>query len=432
MFHRGLHVSRPPALLERALSHARPSKWRALAMLMMVGLFNYIDRLSLSILQVPIAKEFALSDTQLGALTGLAFSLVYTIASVPIARIADRYSRKMLIVVALLVWTLMTMACGLATGFVSLLVLRMGVAIGEAGCVPATYSMISDYFPPQQRGRAIALYGMVFPLGTLLGFSASGWLGQWLGWRETFFIIGFLGLAVVPLVSTTLAEPTRGLTDGRHVESAPVPFATAVRILWHTPALKHIVLGVGVLAYPLNAILVWNAAFYSRTYALALGEIAFNLAFISGVAGAAGLYLSGAIADKLGASNRKWYLLLPAGASIVLVPFLLWQYHFAASAHHSFAIAAGTAVLLNSFLAPLTAISQSLVPSNLRAFTSAYVVCSAGFFGTVLGPFCTGYIADTLASHGVGQESLQYAILASGVVAICGAGVLIVGSRRLD
>src|SRR5581483_7564214 len=144
--------------------------------------------------------ELGLSDTELGDLTGLSFAILYSTLALPIARLADRASRKWIIGAALGIWSLMTGASGLATSFAVLVVCRMGVALGEAGCVPATHAIISDYFPRDRRATAIAIWTLSIPLGTMLGFASSGWLNQTVGWRNAFFILGIGGLALVPIV----------------------------------------------------------------------------------------------------------------------------------------------------------------------------------------------------------------------------------------
>src|SRR3954449_5138148 len=184
--------------------------WFALAILFVLALSNYIDRTILSIMQVALKRDLHLSDTQLGTLTGLSFAIFYTTLALPIARLADRVARKYVLAGALTVWTLMTAASSLAGGYLSLLACRVGVAAGEAGCVPATHSLISDYFPRHRRATAMAIWGLALPLGGMLGFAFGGKLTAALGWRETFFVIGLSGLALAPVMLVFLKEPQRG------------------------------------------------------------------------------------------------------------------------------------------------------------------------------------------------------------------------------
>ncbi|MFV0277478.1 MAG: spinster family MFS transporter [Parahaliea sp.] len=430
-------------------------KWLTLILLMLVGLFNYIDRLSMSILQVPIKAEMGLSDTQIGILTGLAFSLVYTTMSVPIARLADRYSRKLVILCALVVWSLMTAACGLATGFLVLAVLRMGVAIGEAGCVPASHAIISDTFRFDERARALAAYGLVFPVGTLLGFAASGWLSEALGWRQTFVVLGLAGLGLAPVVMLYLKEPRRGASDlpvgggetpvqpgaggveaaGAGEERNPARSMStlqALRQLWGSRAFCYLVVGSSILSYPLHASMVWNTAFYHRSFAMPIAELSVYLALLAGGAGGLGLYCFGSLADRLGRRDPRWYLWIPALSGLALLPAILAQYLWAPTARLSLLVGVVTVALMNAFLAPMMAMCQALAAPHLRSLASASAVFTAGLLGTVLGPVITGIVSDLLQRHSaLGEEALRYAILTTLVAALLGAVLLLRGARFL-
>ena len=407
-------------------------KWHALAVVIAVGLFNYIDRLSMSILQVPIKAELSLSDSQIGVLTGLAFSLVYTVLTIPIARLADRVPRRYVIAGALATWSLMTACCGLASGFLMLAVFRMGVAIGEAGCVPATHATISDHFPPHQRGTAMSTYSLVLPVGTLLGFMSSGWLAGVFGWRQTFALLGVLGLLLVPVVLVGLREPLRKETDGHVAPEVSESVGRTLLGFWRSRPLRYLLIGCALISYPLHATLVWNAAFYDRQFGMPLAEMATYLALLSGVGGGIGLYFSGVLADRLGRLDTRWYMWVPAIAGLLTLPALYAQYVLAPSAYISFAVGFVAAMLTNTFVAPMSATAQSLVLPNQRALVAACVVCIAGFLGTVLGPLVTGILSDVFSQHlGLGRDGLRYALLLGGVVSSAGALLLFYGARDL-
>jgi predicted MFS family arabinose efflux permease len=396
-------------------------KWYALGLLIVVALFNYIDRQSLSILQVPIKHDLGLSDTELGALTGLSFALLYSTLALPIARLADRARRTYIIAAALAVWSVMTGGSGLAMGFGMLVFCRMGVALGEAGCVPATHALIADYFPRERRATAIAIWTLSFPLGTMLGFAASGWLNDAVGWRDTFLVLGCAGVALVPLLLLTLREPMRGATDQVAAAAVAPPLWRAVQILWNLRAFRHATWAAALLSYALYAMLNWNAPFYSRVYGVPMRSIAEYMALATGLGGGIGTYLAGAAADRLGRRDPRWYMWVPALAALCTVPAMLLQY-LTADLRVSLAAGALGAVLVNSYLPPLVATAQSLVGPNLRAFTSAVMVLVVNIVGIGLGPLVTGMISDRLvSSYGIDQESLRYAILASAPVALWGA-----------
>jgi MFS family permease len=396
-------------------------KWYVLGVLILIGLFNYIDRQSLAILQIPIKLDLGLSDTQLGALTGLAFAFLYTTMALPIARLADRANRTILIVVALGVWSLMTAASGLAIGMMTLAFTRMGVAFGEAGCVPTTHSLISDYFPREQRATAIGLWALTFPIGTMLGFVAGGWLTTAFGWRQAFAVLGVTGLALIPLVLLTVREPQRGATDAVLVSDAQPSWLVAVRTLWSLRTFRHATFAGALVDFTLYATLNWNAPFYNRVFSLSMHDIAAYLALLSGLGGGLGVYFGGAITDRLGRRDTRWYMWVPAIAAAIAVPMMMLQY-FTTNSRVSLLAGFAPAMMLSSFLAPLVATGQSLVPATLRAFTSAVMVLVVNIVGLGLGPLVTGMISDYLINnYGMGTDSLRYAIAASALAALWGA-----------
>ena len=396
--------------------------WAGLAMLFLVALFNYIDRSIISILQVPLKTDLHLSDTQLGALTGLSFALLYTSLAIPVARLADSFNRKRLIAAALAIWSAATAFCGLANSFGTLVAFRMGVAFGEAGCVPASHSMISDYFPLKRRGTALALWGLSSPLGTMLGFGAGGWLVTAMSWREAFFIFGIAGLALAPFV-LLMKEPKRGQFDALPVQpdqsaaaaaaaqdavDAKVPFRQALSVLWRSKAFRFLAAGGAAHAFVQFTAHNWNAPFYIRVHELPIGQVALYLAIAFGVAGGVGQFVGGALIDRLGRGDRRWYMWIPALASLILAPVSLAQY-FVPDVRVSMALGLVAAVMLQAYFAPIIATAQLLVKPRMRAFTSAMLVLVVNILGLGFGPIITGAISDQLTPM-FGQESLRYAM----------------------
>jgi len=388
-----------------------------LAMLFLVALFNYIDRSIISILQEPLKADLKLSDTQLGALTGLSFAVLYTTMALPIARLADIWNRKRLIAGALAIWSAATAACGLANSFGTLVALRMGVAFGEAGCVPASHSLIADYFPLRQRATALALWGLSNPFGTMLGFAAGGWITQAISWREAFLLFGVAGVALSPLV-LTMKEPQRGRFDDPGEARAAVPLREALGILWRRRAFRFLAAGGAAHAFMVFAAHNWNAPFFGRVHHMPIGEVALFLALAIGIGGGLGQFAGGWLADRLGRADRRWYMWLPALCSALLLPVSAGVY-LAADAQVSMALTVVQAILLNVWFAPIVATAQMLVAPRMRAFTSAMLVLITNILGLSLGPLLTGMISDALQPT-FGVEALRYAILAStsmGIVA---------------
>jgi MFS family permease len=315
----------------------------------------------------------------------------------------------------------MTAASGLAVGMITLAITRMGVALGEAGCAPTSHSLISDYFPRAQRATAIGMWTLTFPIGTMLGFVAGGWLTTAFGWRQAFAVLGLSGLVLVPLVLLTVREPKRGAMDVAAVTEEQPSWMDAIRTLWSLRAFRHATLAGALVDYTLYATLNWNAPFYNRVFGLSMTEIAAHMALLSGIGGGLGVYLGGALVDRLGRRDARWYMWVPAIAALAAVPVMMIQY-FTALPRLSLLAGFVPALCLSSFLAPLVATGQMLVPATLRAFTSAVLALVVNIIGLGLGPLVTGMLSDFLITHyGLGNDSLRYAITASAVAALWGA-----------
>ncbi len=384
---------------------------RRLAMiaLFLVSAFNYVDRTILSILQIPIKTELGLTDGQLGALTGFTFALFYASLSLPIARLADRYSRRWLVVVSLAVWSAMTAMCGFATGFATLAFFRIGVAIGEAGSVPASVSLIADYYPLERRARALSTWGLALPVGLLVGYSATGWLAGAVGWRMAFAVVGAIGLLLAPIILWLLAEPRRGRHDpvAVRVDDA-IPFGQGLALLWRTRAYRYIVIAGMLHGFSQYAMMTWNAPFFVRTHGLSLGQVATLMALLSGIAGAIGMYSSGWLTDWLAERDGRWRVWVMAVSVAATVPCGLVQY-LAPSMTVSIVAAAFAAALMIAYYGPILAATQSAVPPGMRAFSNAVLLLTFNLFGLGLGPWATGLISDMLTPV-YGTDALRHAL----------------------
>jgi predicted MFS family arabinose efflux permease len=389
----------------------------ALCVLLAVAVFNHIDRTILSILQVPLKRDLNLTDTQLGALTGLSFAVVYCIFAVPMSRVADSVNRKRLMAAALTLWSLMTAASGQANSFLVLVLLRMGLALGESCCSPTTLSLLSDYFPLKRRALPIAFWSMSVPIGTMFGISAGGWLTQSLGWRNAFLCVGLAGLLLAPLV-LTLKEPPRGQFDqGQAAMGGPPPLGVAIAHLWRSRSFRFMLLGGTLQSYVLVSIQMWSAPFYARVHGMPLGQVGLAVALLFGLGGGLGALLGGILAQRSAARDTRAFGWIPAVAGVVMAPFALIQF----LSHALFAsLASGlcAVVLLNVYLAPFNASTQSLVPPNMRAFTSATLLVFTNLVGVGLGPLVTGALSDVFEATGAGVAALRYALCATLPVAL--------------
>ena len=188
-------------------------RYLVVGLLAVVYTFNFMDRQIMSTLAEPIRKDLGLSDTALGALSGLTFAIFYTTAGIPVAWLSDRFKRVWIMAAACGIWSVFTAACGLATNFTTLAFSRIMVGAGEAGGSPPSYSLISDYFPAKERGVGLAIYSLGVPLGTMLGVALGGGVAAAYGWRMAFFAVGLPGVILALLMLLIVREPKRGGLD---------------------------------------------------------------------------------------------------------------------------------------------------------------------------------------------------------------------------
>ena len=418
--------------LDRDLSQPQYSKAYlryALGLLVAVYTFNFIDRQILVILQESIKKEMGLSDAQLGLLSGFSFAIFYATLGIPIARLADRGIRRNVIVAAITVWSVMTALAGAARSYGQLLAARIGVAIGEAGGSPPAHAIISDYFPPRERGRALAIYSTGVYLGVLFGYLAGGWINQFFGWRAAFLIVGIPGLVVALLVRLTIREPRRGHSEGAtRVEPAP-PFRESVALLWRLPSFRYLSLAVGFAAFVSYGTGNFGPSFLARTHHVPSGQIGTILGLLGGFGGMAGTYLGGWLGDRLGANDTRRYLWVPAVALVVMAPLRFVAYHVD-DTRIAYALLGLTELLLLTYLAPAIAVAHALVPPSLRAFTSAILFFSLSVVGLGLGPPFTGFVSDLLAPR-FGADSLRWALGFTSLASLPAAGFYLLAATRV-
>ncbi|MDP4639970.1 MAG: MFS transporter [Pseudomonadales bacterium] len=381
----------------------------ALSVLVVVYTFNFIDRQILSILMEPIKADLGLSDTQLGLLTGFAFALFYATLGIPIARLADKGNRRNLIAGALTIWSAMTAMSGLAQNFWHLLIARIGVGIGEAGCSPPAHSIISDYYPAEKRATALGIYSLGIPVGILFGFLAGGWLNQFFGWRVAFFVVGVPGIILAILVKLSLREPIRGMSEGR-ADTAPHPTVKETfTFLWSKRSFRHLAFGGGLTAFVGYGVVTWVPSFLIRSYGMQTGEVGTYLGLILGIPGGIGIVLGGWMADRYGSRDTRWYLWIVTVALLLGVPFSLGIY-LTDSAGMALLFLCIPVLLGNFYQATTFSQTQGLVPLRMRAVAAAVLLFILNIIGLGAGPQAIGLLSDFLEPS-YGQESLRYSLL---------------------
>jgi MFS family permease len=382
--------------------------------LMVVYTLNFLDRQIVSILAEPIRKDLNLSDTQLGMLSGIFFAIFYTGFGIPIGWLADRARRVWIISGACALWSLFTVLCGTATNFVQLALFRMGVGIGEAGGSPPSYSLISDYFRPEERGTALALYSLGVPLGSMFGSALGGWIAAEHGWRVAFYAMGLPGIVMAVILLLIVREPKRGGLDlfaaGKEAHEPPPPIWTAIGGFFSNRTLLLTGLGAGLSAFIGYAALTWNPPFLIRVKGMSLTEVAAYYSLVLGITGVIGTFGAGWLVDKLGARDKRWFAWVPAIAFALSIPFW-FGIVYAPTWQIALLCIAAPALLNNCYLAPALAVVQNAVAPNRRTISGAVLLFVLNIIGLGAGPVYVGRISDAAkAEHG--ENSLSIAFLA--------------------
>ena len=391
----------------------------ALGVLVVVYTFNFIDRQILSILLEPIKQDLGLSDSALGMLTGFAFALFYATLGIPIARFADRSNRRNLIAWALAIWSAMTAVSGLAQNFWHLLLARIGVGVGEAGCSPPAHSMLADYFPTENRATALGIYSLGIPFGILFGFIAGGWLNEFFGWRVAFFIVGVPGLLLAILVRFTLQEPPRGMAEGRVADEEQPTIMETFRFLWSKRSFRHMAVGGGLTAFVGYGVITWVPSFLIRSYGMNTGDVGTYLGLILGIPGGIGIALGGYLADRYGARDTRWYLWIVSVALIASTP-LFFGVYLSNTAFASLMFLILPILLGNFYQATTFSQTQGLVSLRMRSVAAAVLLFILNMIGLGAGPQAVGILSDILQPS-YGDESLRYALLILSTVQIWAA-----------
>lgn len=380
---------------------------------------NVMDRQLLAVLIDPIKRDLGVSDAAMGLLTGTSFALLHTIATIPIAVWADRGVRRSIIAGGLAIWSALTVLTGLARSFGEIFAIRIGVGIGEATGAGPAQSLLSDYFPPERRATALAVFVMGGPLGSMIAFAAGGWLADLYGWRTAFFVFGAPGLLLALLVRFTLAEPARGALDahrapvqagGQDAASAPapLPFREALASLVSIPAIRHFVLASGLNTVGIYAILVWAVPYMTRVHGLSTGEAGVRLAVASGLFTALGTLACGPVADRLAGRDMRWLAWLPALTSALVFPFGL-GFVSASSGDAASALLAPASFLAGTYFGPVFSGVQTLAAPRTRALAAALITATNTILGLGVAPPLVGWLND-LGAPAFGDAAIRYSL----------------------
>ena len=379
-------------------------------MLTLVYTFNYLDRKVLAIVAEPMRRELHLSDTQLGIVSGLAFALFYGTMGLPLAALADRARRVTIVASCCAVWSIFTALCGAVGGFWQLLLTRIGVASGEAGGGPPSYSIISDYFEPRRRGTALAIYALGVPFGVIAGSAAGAYVAAIWGWRWTFVVVGAPGVALAIAMLLFVREPTRGALDPLEPASRAIPFWVAIGAIVRRKTLIGTAVSCAATSLIFNAMLGWAPSYLMRAKAMTMTDIALYYSTITGVAGAIGTFGGGLLVDRLARRDPRAYALVPAVAMLIGLPFLVA--FVITPSWFTATIAVAVAIMAaGSYTAPSLALILNSVPASQRAFTAATLSLFMTIFGVGVGPLLVGLISDAMQAR-YGAQSLSFGFYA--------------------
>ena len=374
-----------------------------LAFLLLTYIFNFLDRQILGILAGPIMDDLQLDDAQFGAIGGIAFAILYSVLAIPLAMLADRTSRSKVIAGSLVVWSGFTALCGTATGFGQLFLFRLGVGVGEAGGVAPSYALISDYFPPERRARALAIFSLGIPLGLAGGTLIGAYLAAWIDWRAAFFAMGVAGILLAPIMLFVVRDKPRPDTPA----AERVPLSRTFSIVARKPSFWLMALAASCSSLAGYGLALWTPSVLERSFGFGLIERGQFLAAIFLIGGTAGVFAGGWLADRLGQVDRRWYARLPAIAWLITAPafalgllmpnpWIAWPLLLIPNA------------LNILWLGPVTTAVQHLVPRPLRSTASASFLLINNLIGLGVGPTLIGWLSVQFKDR-FGDEALRYA-----------------------
>lgn len=389
--------------------------WVALGMLCFIYVLNFLDRQLLSILAKPIQDTLHITDSQLGLISGLYFALFYCFISIPVGWLADKVNRVKVVSFACALWSAATIACGLAKTYPQLVVARMTVGVGEAGGVPPSYAIISDYFPPGKRGTALSIYNLGPPIGAALGIAFGAAIAAVYSWRHAFIVLGAVGIVAALALLFIVREPVRGGLDskntGQPIDTKNIPqssFLETLRMFFTRPALLLTALGSGATQFITYGMGNFTALFLMREKGMSLEEIALYYALVVGIGMSAGIFASGRLLDRFTHRAKQAYALLPAASLALAIPFYV-GFVWAPTWPLALAFLIGPTFLNYFYLSASVTLVQQEVRPNQRVMSGALLLLVMNLIGLGLGPTYVG-IASDYFRESFPDNSLQIAL----------------------
>jgi MFS family permease len=408
----------------------RPSRAYAnyvLAMLTLMYAFNYLDRYVLSMLIEPIKRELALSDSALGFLSGPAFAVIYASLGIPIARLADRGSRRLILALSFAAWSAFTVLSGWARSGLELTAARIGVGIGEAGGTAPAHSLLSDYFPASVRARALAIFQTGVYLGQFMGIYAGGILAVEIGWRMTFVAAGAPGLLLALLLFASVREPARERLDAARDSGPERGLREGLRALWRLGSFRWLMLGGGIASFAGTGFGTWIPTLFVRVHDMTLAEVGRTYAWYNVPATLVGTLGAGWLADRLAQRDPRWLLRVPVISLVLSLPFLLGV-ALLRDAQLALLCAIPSGLLGAGWAPPVYGAAQNLVPPQMRAFAASLLVLSLTLLGQGAGPQIVGLLNDGLAAR-FGEDAIRWSLAIVLTTTLVGAAMIAWAAR---
>ncbi len=399
------------------------------ACLMLASAFSFLDRLVLSLLIDPIRAAFRLTDSEVSLLAGAAFAICYVLFAFVFGRWVDRHSRRNAVILGIVLWSLATAGCGLATSFWLLFLARAAVGVGEGSLNPVAYSMIADYFPPARRGLAMAIFACGASIGGGLAILAGGQVVQWATtaqgdlplapWQMVFVLVGLPGLLVALLIAATVREPARRLTAAEGDEPPRMADAVA-HVVRHAGAFAPIFAGFSFIAVNGYAFTVWGPAYFMRLHGLSAGEVGLLFGFGYGVLGTCGVLAGGILSDRVARGGRADApIMVSLWASLATGPLFVGAY--LADDFRVAAILFCSAIVAASMIGGLqAAMVQSLSPGRMRGLMAALYTTCVTIAGLGIAPTLTALASDFVfgGPTGIGKALALTTVVAVGLAAL--------------
>jgi MFS family permease len=404
---------------ETAYFRRNSAGW-AVAVLAMISTCGFIDRIIMNVLAQPIKEEFGLSDTQVGLVAGLAFAILNVVLGIWVARIAERRRRLTLVAIGTLLWSIATLACGAATSFATFALARVGVGVGEAVGLPATQSVVSDYFPKEKRTTAMSILLLAPPVGAFLGSAGGAIIAGAYGWRMAFIVAALPGFLLAAVVALTVAEPARGQHDqlGDAAQEVP-PFAAVLSRLWQRRTIRHMLAGstiASAVGFGLNAFM---AAYLLRRFGFSVTSAGIVAGLLTSVPATAGVFGAGWLSDRIARRDARSYGFIP-GISLVLAAPIYMLAVTRESPSAAIAFLTIAAAVQYTYLAPSQGVFQNMMHPRMRATSYAVVGMIYSLVGAGLGPLLVGALSDLF-----GDESAAGSAYGLGMaLAVTSAGYL--------